>query len=85
MTRIFRFEILSELSFTDIAPPTSMALNSTKSDGSSLVLVFPKPGMTDRPSGQWHLAENQFPDGVYPDFFSRFPTEDFCVSFVESV
>jgi len=35
----------------------------------------------DDAGGQWRLAENQFPGGVYPDFFSRFPTEDFRESF----
>ena len=34
----------------------------------------------DDAGGQWRLAENQFPGGAYPDFFSRFPTEDFRVS-----
>lgn len=30
---------------------------------------------------EWRINENQFPDGKYPDFFSRFPTEDFKESF----
>jgi len=30
---------------------------------------------------EYRLEENQFPDGAYPDFFSRFPSEDFKESF----
>merc|ERR1712193_482397 len=31
----------------------------------------------DDGSDEWRLEEKQFPEGKFPDFFSRFPTEDF--------
>lgn len=31
--------------------------------------------------GNYRINENQFPGGAYPDFFSRFPSEDFKESF----
>jgi len=35
----------------------------------------------DDGSDEWRLEEKQFPEGKFPDFFSRFPTEDFKESF----
>lgn len=46
--------------------------------------VNPEEGLSPSQSLQYRLDENQYPGGEYPDFFSRFPSEDFKESFALS-